>query len=90
LRIGEYTVKGKQNKSKQMVQFKLEDVSFFKKNKWGNLVCLPINAPYSLIAIAGSATLKLDNQKMGGKGFVCTKRLMGKQSIAPFEPWLNG
>ncbi len=33
LRIGEYTVKGKQNKSKQTVQFKLEDISFFKKNK---------------------------------------------------------
>jgi hypothetical protein len=38
LRIGEYTVKGKQNKSKQTVQFKLVNVSFFKKNKWGNLV----------------------------------------------------
>jgi hypothetical protein len=65
LRIGEYTVKGKQNKSKQTVQFKLEDVSFFKKNKWGNLVCLPKNAPYSLISCADSTTLKLDNQKMG-------------------------
>jgi hypothetical protein len=70
LRIGEYTVNRKQNKFKQTVQFKLEDVSFFKKNKWGNLNCLPKNALYSLIATAGSATLKLDNQKMGGKGFV--------------------
>jgi hypothetical protein len=33
LRVGEYTVKEKQNKSKQTVQFKLEDVSCFKKNK---------------------------------------------------------
>jgi hypothetical protein len=41
LRIEEYTVKGKWNESKQTVWFKLEDVSFFKKNKWGNLVCLP-------------------------------------------------
>jgi hypothetical protein len=31
--IGEYTVKGKRNKSKQTIQFKLEDVTFFKKNK---------------------------------------------------------
>jgi hypothetical protein len=41
LHIGEYRVKRKQNESKQMVQFKLEEVSFKKKNKWGNLVCLP-------------------------------------------------
>jgi hypothetical protein len=31
LRIGEYTVKGKQNESKQTTQFKLEDVTFLKK-----------------------------------------------------------
>ena len=41
LRIGEYTVKGKRNNKKQTVQFKLEDVQFFKKNKAGTLVCLP-------------------------------------------------
>jgi len=28
LRIGKYTVKGKHNNTKQMVQFKLEDVTF--------------------------------------------------------------
>ncbi len=31
LHIGEYTVKGKRNKSKQTTQFKLEDVTFFKR-----------------------------------------------------------
>jgi hypothetical protein len=56
LRIGEYTVKRKHNDSKQTVQFKLEDVTFFKKNKWGKLVCLPKNALYSLLATADSAT----------------------------------
>ncbi len=60
-----------------------------QKEKWGNLVCLPKNALYSLIATADSITLKLDNQKMDGKGFVCTRRLMGKQSIALFTPWLD-
>jgi hypothetical protein len=68
LRIGEYTVKGKQNVFKQTVHFKLEDVSFFKKNKWGNLVCLPKNAPYSLLSTADSATLKLDNKKWVERG----------------------
>ncbi len=39
--IGKYTVKGKRNNTKQTVQFKFEDVSFFKQNKAGTLVCLP-------------------------------------------------
>jgi len=34
-RIGEYTVKSKRNNKKQTVQFKLEDVTFYKKNKMG-------------------------------------------------------
>ena len=37
LRIGEYTMKGTRNSSKQTVQFKLEDVTFFKKNAGGHL-----------------------------------------------------
>jgi hypothetical protein len=32
LRVGEYTVKGSRNSTKQTVQFKYKDVSFFKKN----------------------------------------------------------
>ncbi len=37
LRVGEYTVKGSRNSTKQTVQFKYEDVSFFKKNTCGQL-----------------------------------------------------
>ena len=37
LRVGEYTIKGKQNESKQTIQFKLEDVTFFQKNGAGKL-----------------------------------------------------
>jgi hypothetical protein len=33
--VGEYTVKGSQNKTKQTVHFKYKDVSFFKKNTRG-------------------------------------------------------
>jgi hypothetical protein len=65
LRIGKYTVKGKRNNTKQTVQFKLKDVTFFKKNKVGTLVCLPRTAPASVVMAADSATLKLDNQKNG-------------------------
>ena len=70
LRIGEYTIKGKRNNTKQTVQFKLEDIRFFKWNKLGILTCLPNEAPLSLLLTADSATLKLDNKKNGWKG-VC-------------------
>ncbi len=68
LRVGKYTVKGLQNSTKQTVQFKYKDVSFFKKNTRGHLRCLPCDAPASLISSADGATLKLDNQKNGWKG----------------------
>jgi hypothetical protein len=74
LRIGKYTVKRQCDYAKcakkQTVQFKLEDVTFFKTDKNGILRCLPRNAPHSLIMTAESAMLKLDNQKNGWKG-VC-------------------
>jgi hypothetical protein len=58
-------VKGLQNSTKQTVQFKYEDVSFFKKNSWGQLSCLPNDAPDKLIATADGSTLKLNNQMNG-------------------------
>jgi hypothetical protein len=74
LRIGEYTVKRQCDRAKrarkQTVQFKLEDVTFFKMDKLGILRCLLCNAPFSLIMTAESTTLKLNNQKNGWKG-VC-------------------
>ncbi len=35
--VGEYTVKGSRNNTKQTVQLKYEDITFFKKNIWGQL-----------------------------------------------------
>ncbi len=70
LRIGEYTIKGSRNETKQTVQFKVEDVTFFKKNVTGKLCCLPRGAPDHMVLTADGATLKLDNQKNGWKG-VC-------------------
>jgi len=67
LRVGEYTVKGSRNNTKQTVQFKYEDVTFFKKNNRGELRCLPRDAPAHLISSADGATLKLDNQENGWK-----------------------
>jgi len=65
LRVGKYTVKGLRNNTKQTVQVKYEDITFFKKNNHGELRCLPWDAPAHLISSANGATLKLDNQKNG-------------------------
>jgi hypothetical protein len=90
LRVGEYTVKGSRNETKQTVQFKLEDITFFRKNSTGKLRCLPRDAPDHLIMTADGATLKLDNQKNGWKGvcvyheangevFYCPVRALGRR-----------
>ena len=92
LRIGEYTIKGNRNETKQTVQFKREDITFFKKNRHGQLRCLPRDAPDSLILTADGATLKLDNQKNGWKGvcvyqeangdsYQCPVRALGRRYI---------
>ena len=83
LRIGEYTVKGKRNKTKQTVQFKYEDITFFKKNAAGKLRCLPCNAAPSLILTADGATMKLDNQKNGWKGVCVYHEASGKDYLCP-------
>jgi hypothetical protein len=70
LRIGEYTTKGTRNNSKQTEEFKMVDITFFAKDKQGNLRCLPPDATADLIAAADGATMKLDNQKYRCKG-VC-------------------
>jgi hypothetical protein len=41
LRIGEYTCKTTRNNSKQMIQFKFEDVTFLKWTIHSDLRCLP-------------------------------------------------
>jgi hypothetical protein len=63
LRVGEYTGKPTRNETKQTQQFKVRDVTFFKKDRSGRLRQLRRNAPAHLIMSADSATLKLDNQK---------------------------
>jgi hypothetical protein len=83
LRIGEYTVKGSRNNTKQTVQFKYEDVTFFKKNRAGQLRCLPQNAPDHLIATADGATLKLDNQKNGWKSVCIYQEANGNVYLCP-------
>jgi hypothetical protein len=81
--IGKYTVKGSQNNTKQTVQFKYEDESFFKKNSRGQLRCLPRDAPANLIETADGATLKLDNQKNGWRGVCVYHKTNGDEWHCP-------
>ena len=83
LRIGEYTIKGKRNETKQTVQFKYEDITFFKKNAAGQLRCLSRDAPGDLISTADGATMKLDNQKNGWKGVCVYQEANGEAYFCP-------
>jgi hypothetical protein len=83
LRVGEYTVKGSCNSTKQTVQFKYEDVTFFQKNQTRQLRCLPRNTPDELVASADGATLKLDNQKNGWKGICVYHETNGDTDHCP-------
>jgi hypothetical protein len=76
-------LKGSRNSTKQTVQFKYEDVSFFKKNTKGQLWCLPRDAPAELISTADGATLKLVNQKNGQKGVCLYHETNGDQWHCP-------
>jgi hypothetical protein len=83
LRIGEYTSKGTCNETKRTVQFRIKDVMFFKRNKWGRLRQLPGNVSDEDIMNADAVTLKLDNQKNGWKGVCISHHSNGE---GPFDP----
>jgi len=83
LQIGEYIVKGTRNESKQTQQFKVDDVTFFKQDQFGNLRQLPRQANKEQIMTADSATLKLDNQKNSWHG-ICIHHESNGDSV--FDP----
>jgi hypothetical protein len=81
--VGECTIKGLRNNTKQTFQFKYADVLFFKKNSRGQLRCLPCDTLASLIATANSATLKLNSQKNGWKGMCVYHKSNGNNWHCP-------
>ena len=84
LRIGEYTCKGTRNESKQTVQFRMKDITFFKKLN-GRLRQLPRNAQDQDIMLADGVTLKLDNQKSGWKGVCIHQHANGNDYLCPVK-----
>ena len=85
LRVEEYTVKGTCNSSKQTQQFKLKDVTFFRRGRGGRLRQLPPNASTEEIMTADSCTLKLDNQKNGWKGVCVNHHANGDVIFCPVQ-----
>ncbi len=83
LRIREYTVKQSKNKTKNTVQFKMEDITFFRRDKLGSIMCLSRNAPLADILTADGATLKLDNQKNKHKGVCVYQQTTGNPIHCP-------
>jgi hypothetical protein len=83
LRVGEYTVKQNQNETKHTLQFKMEDITFFRKDKLGHIMCLARTAPLANILTADGATLKLDNQKNGHKGVCVYQQTTGDPIHCP-------
>jgi hypothetical protein len=80
LRVGEYTIKSQRNDSKQTVPFKLENISFFKRDKLRQLRQLSRYASDDDILSADSAAMTLDNQKNGHKN-VCIHHEANGDSI---------
>ena len=70
LGVGEYTINGSRNNTKQIVHFKLEYAIFPHKDKQGHLRLFPINTTGDEIIIADGTILKFDNHKNYWKG-VC-------------------
>jgi len=72
---------------KQTVQFKYEDVSYFKKNSQGQLRCLPRDAPDELIATADGLTLSLTTKRMGERVPAYTMKPMATNGCARYVHW---
>jgi hypothetical protein len=83
LRVSEYTIKSTRNNTKKTVQFRIKDVTFFKRDNKGHLRQLNRQAQVHDILSADSATLKLDNQKNGWKGMCINQEANGEPLHCP-------
>mmetsp|Transcript_36829 Transcript_36829/g.82805 ORF Transcript_36829/g.82805 Transcript_36829/m.82805 type:complete len:416 (-) Transcript_36829:347-1594(-) len=84
LRSAEYT-KNRSRDEKQTVEFRVIDVTFFKRDGLGKLRQLPRNASKEDILAADSATLRLTNQKNGWKGVCINHHVNGESYYCPVK-----
>ena len=85
LRVGEYTTKAARANTKQTVQFKLEDITFFGHGRNEKLIQLAPSASDQELLRAHSATLKIDNQKNGWKGVCIHQEANGEEFLCPVK-----
>ena len=95
LRVGEYTSthrnsrggkkkkRTNKHKKKKTVNFRVCDVSFFKKDRSGRLRRLREDAPAKDIMSADGATLRLADQKNGWKNVCIHQQITGKKILCP-------
>ena len=76
-------MKKKRNSTKRTVQFRVKDVTFFRKGKDGKLKQIPRNAPEEEVSDADAVTLKLENQKNGWKGGCISHHSNGEGMFDP-------
>ena len=81
LHIGEYTCRTKRNNEKQTVQFRIQDVTFFKRNKEGRLKQMSLKASAKETVIADSCTVKISNQKNGWRGICINHHANGDPNL---------
>jgi hypothetical protein len=60
LQIGEYTVKGKKTYSKQTVNFRVKDVTFFKKNRRWRLEQIPRKDLEAILKADAASVIRMD------------------------------
>lgn len=80
LRVGEYTEKNIREQTKQTVEFRMKDVTFFEKDQRGRIRQMPRNATEERILQAVGATLRLTNQKNGWKN-VCVFHFTNEEEV---------
>jgi len=68
LRVGEYTAKARRKLKTRTRQFRMRDVTFYRRGGNGMMIVIPNDAPKHEIMAADAATLCISNQKNGHKG----------------------
>ena len=83
LRQGEYCVKSTAPDKKQTVQFRVKDVTFFKRDIGDVLRQLPCNAPDGMLMCLDSAMMNLSNQNNGHTKFCVNNVPNGNKALCP-------
>ena len=78
--------KTRRKKKTRTRQFRAKDVTFFKRNVWGDMIAMSKQASDSELMMADAATLRISNQKNGHAGAcVHHSAIPGNSGICPIR-----